>query len=55
MPHKICASRLHRNSVASKSKGRNFAENPVPLSTHPYLARIIAKLGYRYAVRNGPT
>lgn len=41
----IRASRSHRNSVARKSEGRNFAENPAPLSARLYLARIIAELG----------
>jgi len=41
----ICASRSHRNSVARKNEGRNFAENPAPLSARLYLARIIVGLG----------
>lgn len=42
---KFVLSRSHRNSVARESEGRNFAENPAPLSARLYLARIIAGLG----------
>ena len=44
MLREIRASRSHRNSVARESEGRNFAENPTPLSARLYLARIIAEV-----------